>query len=227
MLAVGGIFWVYKYNPTYLGLPPRPQDTMKVAEPIAPPEPEVIEDTAYTEPKVELTVSDFDAYQSEKIKGAILRYQNSQNMLRQQKLMDSLSIVMKNIAVARDSVNRFRDSVSKGANYVKYLNDSLARLSAMYNNIAKENANSKTMLKEREKVFDKKIDSLKAKNFDEFAKIYNNSNPRDVAKILEQLDERDAALILKKMQKKKAGKVLEAMLPENAAAIMVLGVGEK
>ena len=59
----------------------------------------------------------------------------------------------------------------------------------------------------------KKYDSLSIKNFDEFAKIYNNSNPRDVAKILEQLDERDAAMILKKMNKKKAGKILESMLP--------------
>lgn len=222
VLIFGGILALYKYEPTFLGLPPNPQDTMiKVVEHV---EPEIL-DTFYVEPRVELSVSEFDAYQSQMIKSAILRYQNAQTMTQKQHILDSLNWVMANMKVVRDSINKYRDSISKGLNYAKYLNDSLSKLSNMYRSIIQENDNAKKMLKERDKVNDKRHDSLSAKNFDEFAKIYNNSNPKDVAKILEQLDERDAALILKKMQKKKAGKVLESMLPENAAAIMLLGVG--
>ncbi len=223
ILVIGGILALYKYEPTILGLPPNPEDTLKSKQ-VEYIEPEIL-DTFYVEPRVELSVAEFDSYQSQLIKNAIMKYQNAQTLAQKQRLLDSLNYLMQNMKIVRDSIGRYRDSVGKGLSYAKYLNDSLAKLANMYKNIIQESDNAKQMLKEREKMLEKRHDSLSIKNFDEFAKIYNNSNPKDVAKILEQLDERDAALILKKMQKKKAGKVLEAMLPENAAAIMLLGVG--
>ncbi len=223
LLIIGGIVAVYKYYPTYLGLPPNPQDTLKVVEYI---EPEII-DTVYVEPKIEVPVTEYDVFQSAQIKNAILKYQQVDALAQRQKMADSLAKVTKSMAIVRDSIKKYQDSVSRGIYYAKSLNDSIAKISDRYNTLIKENENTKNLMKENAKSFEKKYDSLSIKNFEEFAKIYNNSNPREVAKILEQLDERDAAFILKKMNKKKAGKILEAMLPENAAAIMVLGVGGK
>jgi flagellar motility protein MotE (MotC chaperone) len=42
---------------------------------------------------------------------------------------------------------------------------------------------------------------------------------------LERLD-KEICRILKMMNKKKAGKIIEAMKPENAAAILLLGIGQ-
>lgn len=225
LLVVGGIVAVYKYYPTYLGLPPNPQDTLK-PKVVEYKEPEVI-DTVYVEPRIEVPVTEYDMFQSAQIKNAILKYQQTDALAQKQRMADSLANVLKNMAVVRDSIKKIQDSIGRHINYSKALNDSIAKLSERYNSLVKENENTKNLMKENSKSLDKKYDSLSIKNFEDFAKIYNNSNPRDVAKILEQLDERDAALILKKMNKKKAGKILEAMLPENAAAIMVLGVGAK
>lgn len=216
-LAIGGFFALYKYHPTVLGLPPNPEDTLKPL-----PEPEIL-DTLHVEPRVEMSVDEYDSYQAQLIKNAILKHQNDYTLAQRAKAIDSLNIVLKRMNATRDSINRYKDSVNTGYAHSRSLADSLEKLNAMYRKIIAESESAKKSLAETEKRMNKKQDSLQAINLADYAKIYNNSNPKEVAKILEQLDERDAALILKKMQKKKAGKVLEAMLPENAAAIMLLG----
>jgi hypothetical protein len=138
-------------------------------------------------------------------------------------MMDSIRLVYESTEYIRDSISKvtglsgslmdenqsLRDSLDKVA---KYLQDSLRKLSVTRN-----------QLNVTEKFLTSRLDSLELKNYQEFAKIYNNSNPADVARILEQIDQRDAARILKMMQARKAGKVIEQMKPENAAMMLLLG----
>ena len=60
LLIIGGIVAVYKYYPTYLGLPANPQDTLSKVE---LKEPEII-DTVYVEPRIEVPVTEYDLFQS-------------------------------------------------------------------------------------------------------------------------------------------------------------------
>ena len=126
-----------------------------------------------------------------------------------------------------DSIKKLSETDKSKLEQQKELNDSIRTL---YSNLTKANNQVKLLEKrseDYEKWLSRKYDSLETKNFTEFAKIYNNSNPNEIAKILEQIEERDAAFILKNMNKKKAGKILEAMQPERAAAILLLGADDR
>ena len=71
ILVIGGILALYKYEPTMLGLPPNPEDTLKSKQ-VEYIEPEIL-DTFYVEPRVELSVAEFDSYQSQLIKNVIMK----------------------------------------------------------------------------------------------------------------------------------------------------------
>jgi flagellar motility protein MotE (MotC chaperone) len=222
VLSVVAIFVVYNYAPTYLGLPPNPEDTMQVVE---EPEP-VEEDTVYIEPPIEITRQEFDQMQLELLKKALARKRSDSLAKLRLELIDSLENIQKRIDNQSDSVSVVRDTLKKSEQYSQQLTDSLKKLFADYQKSLKKIELIEQKIEDQDAFIEKRYDSLEMENFRTFAKIYNNSNPQDVARILEQIDERDAALILKLMSKKKAGKVLDAMMPEYAAAILLLGASE-
>lgn len=222
-LVVGAIVGVYKYKPQWLGLPPRPEDTVKVHVDTTPKKPEV---KPFVEPKVEMTKWDYDSLQVEMVKRAISNYQNLNLMHYARTLQDSINKLNQSVWAYKDAGKRLADTVRfTKYNYQKF-NDSLAKLYTEISRLKAENENTKKMTGEQKKVNDKRTDSLNSKQIEAYSKIYNDIDPVKVAKILEQLDERDASRILKLMNKKKAGKVIESMLPENAAAILMLGGGK-
>lgn len=228
VIGIAALLFLYKYKPQYLGLPMNPQDS------IAQVEEErqkllIAQMKAKENPKVNISLDEFNRMQSQLLKNAILRHQNESIKKQKDYLYDSLKHVSSGVQPARDSLAMLKDSFQISRNYIEYLNDSLNKLSAMYNSAIKTNdqeKKAKAKAKEDEAAKAKakaEADSLRIKNLTQYAKIYNASNPREVARILEQLDEKDAAFIIKNMNKKKAAKVLESMLPEEAAAIMLLG----
>lgn len=222
-LVLAGIFGVYKYKPQWLGLPPRPEDTMKVVKADTIPQKPV--EVPYVEPRVEITRWDYDSLQVEMVKRAISNYQNMNLMNYAKILQDSIQKMNKSIWTYRDSTKKYSDTLRFSKYYTMKLGDSVAKLYTEISKLKADNENAKKIVGEQKKTYEKKYDSLTVKQIEAFSKIYNDIDPGKVAKILEQLDERDAAKILRLMNKKKAGKVLESMLPENAAAILLLGVG--
>lgn len=229
LLGIASLIVMYKYKPELIGLPPNPQDSIKLAE---TQKMKALSDSLKlaSNPPVSVSLSEFNRMQSQLIKNAILRYQNEDIMRQKNYLYDSLNKVAVTMKPAKDSLAMLRDSFQIHQNYIKYLNDSLSKLSTLYNtaiqtkekdNKAKEKAKADDKAKAAAKAV---ADSIHTKNLLEYAKIYNGSNPKEVAKIIDQLNEKDAAFIIKNMNKKKAAKVMESLMPETAAAIMLLGV---
>lgn len=213
ILILAGLFGVYKYYPTYLGLPPNPEDTTAKEE-----------ITPISEPHIVMSRSELENLQTRIIKYDLLKARNDSLRRMHERLWDSLKAMNNNIRQWKDSVLAIQDTMKSREKEKQELLDSLDMLSNKYKKSLHENKVVRQHVKDLEEMLSSRYDSLEINNFETFANIYNNSNPADVAKILEQLDERDAAKILKMMKKKKAGKVLEEMLPEHAAAILVIGI---
>jgi hypothetical protein len=222
VLCVVVVFALFKFAPTYIGLPPNPEDTISVVEDLEP----IIEDTVYIEPPIEMTRAEFDQLQLELLKKGLAKKRNDSLSKMRLELIDSLKNIEKKISASSDSVSIVRDTLVKSEQFAKQLNDSLVKLYAEYQKSLKKIDMIQQKVEAQDDFIEKRYDSLEKENFKTFAKIYNNSNPADVAKILEQVDERDAAMILKLMSKKKAGKVLDAMMTEYAAAILLLGASQ-
>lgn len=211
------LFYVKEYHPTLIGLPPNPEDTMFVDEPDSV---ELAETYEITKEKLEslqkeIKRKEYLKKQKDSLSKLIarLRKLDNENQNEIKKLQDSL-IPMKDrklnnsqtfSQLLKDSINKLITSKSKIENKAKLFEDKL---------------------KKQEDAFSEKIDSNLQMNYQEFAKIYNNSTPTEVAKILEKMDEKDAAAILKRMQKRKAGKVIDAMDPQKAAMILLLAGNE-
>jgi len=213
-VLIMGAFWgVYKYYPTYLGLPSNPKDTVAVKE-----------EPIYIEPHIVLSRAEFDKLQAQLLLVDILKIHNDSLRKIKDRLWDSMKAMDKNISQWKDSVIEVHDTISQKDKFSKLLLDSIETLRNQTKKSSHETKLVQQHIKDLEEMLANRYDSLEVKNFETFAKIYNSANPSDVAKILEQIDDRDAAKILKLMQKKKAGKVLEAMLPEQAAAILIIGI---
>lgn len=138
-------------------------------------------------------------------------------------MMDSIRLVYENTANIRDSISKVTGLSGSLMNENQSLRDSLNKIAKNLEDSLRKLSVTRNQLNVTEEFLTSKLDSLEQKNFQEFAKIYNNSNPADVARILEQIDQRDAARILKLMQARKAGKVIEQMKPEKAAMMLLLG----
>jgi len=213
IIMLAALFGVYKYYPTYLGLPPNPEDTLAVEEtPI------------FNEPHIVMSRSEVDVLQTKLLKMDLLKIQNDSLREIRNRLWDSLKVMDKNINQWKDSVISINDTINDKNKNNKILLDSIETLRNYNKKSLHENKLVRQHSKDLEEMLANRYDSMEVENFETFAKIYNSANPNDVAKILEQIDERDAAKILKLMQKKKAGKVLEVMLPEQAAAILIIGI---
>jgi flagellar motility protein MotE (MotC chaperone) len=213
IIMLGGLFGVYKYYPTYLGLPPNPEDTVAVEE-----------EPLFIEPQIVISRAEFDKLQTKLLQVDLLKIDNDSLRKIRNRLWDSLKAMDKNISQWKDSVIAVNDTVSEKDKFSKFLLDSIETLRNLHKKSLHENKLVQQHVKDLEEMLANRYDSMEVKNFETFAKIYNSANPDDVARILEQIDDRDAAKILKLMQKKKAGKVLEAMLPEQAAAILIIGI---
>ena len=78
-------------------------------------------------------------------------------LAQRQKMADSLAKVLKSMSIVKDSIKKYQDSVSKGRDYSNSLNDSISKISERYNNLLKENENTKSLMKDNSKALEKKI----------------------------------------------------------------------
>ena len=203
-----GIVGVYKYDRTLLGLPPAPPDS-------------TLPDTT----QIWFNISEKRYNYLEKSLKQKNQYKKQKDSLEKLKkyLLDSIKAVQASLGMFNDSIKTVEKSKNLTLKEKSKLNDSLKKLNQEYMQAQRKIELEKELQKNLEKELTQKQDSSKTKNFETFAKIYNNSSAAEVARILEQIDEQDAAKILKLMKQKKAGKVIEAMQPEQAAAILLLG----
>ncbi len=219
ILAFTSLFVVYSLFPEWLGIEPKVEltEAEKLKKLALPP---LIN-------KIYISKERIDEFQNSSLINDILNFKNDslQNVIFN--LNRQMLDLYKKTSTAQDSIKKIAETNKSNITLNKELNDSI---SVLYSDLTKSKNQVKLLEKrteDYERWLSKKYDSLETKNFTEFAKIYNNSNPDEVAKILEQIEERDAAYILKNMNKKKAGKILEAMQPERAAAILLLGADER
>lgn len=219
LISILSVVGLYFYKPSLLGFP-EPQKTIE-------------------EKKEQFKIDDIPLTTTINISEKKLQY--FEKILKQKKnLLKTKDSLIKNNDNLSDSIKKLFDLRKTAVNEKMYadslLNDTLKIIRKLYDSIFALNIDLKKSknklenlnqtVKDQENYILQESDSLDKVNFQDFAKIYNNTNPDEVAKILEQIDERDAAKILKQMSVKKAGKVLEAMTPENAAAILLLGGGK-
>ncbi len=227
-IVVIGVFAIYSFRPDVLGYPTTPPDSAELVRQAYMAKLDSIErekqklDTIFIEPRIALSNTSFDSIQQEFLKKDILRIQKDSLLKTKIRLVDSLTRLNRKIFVMKDSVRAVIDTFRKKDNKLAGVRDSLKKYTDMYNKINNELKTAKEKLK-KEKNGGALPDSLKEKEFREYAKIYNNSRPESVAKILENLKADDASMIIKFMDKKKAGKVLEVLKPEQAAAILLSG----
>ncbi len=224
LIAIVGLMLLYKFKPELIGLAPKNNNSKEKVE-----ENKNKDKLLKADAKMNISLLEFNKMQSELIKSAILKYQNEDIQKQKNFLYDSLKNVSISMKPTRDSLVMLRDSFQISRTYINHLNDSLNKLSTLYNTALSDIKKTKSTIKDKtektkqEQIAKKTADSTKQYNLMNYAKIYNNSNPQEVALILDQLDEKDAAFIIKNMNKKKAAKVIEKMQPESAAAIMLLG----
>lgn len=213
VFALLSILGIYKYKPEYLGLPPNPIDSTLIA----------VEDTIYTPPSVVLTQKAYNRLNKELAEKDYFINQKDSLTKQKKQLLDSIEALKKQTSLYLDSIkrveNRYQDMSQKKIS----AQDSIKKLNEKYLLVKNQADLTDKKLKDAENFINKKVDTLVNTTFENFAKIYNNSNPSDVAKIIEQIDDKDAAIILKLMNKKKAGKVIEALSKEKAATILLLG----
>lgn len=212
-LSFVGLFYVKEYNPTLLGLPPNPQDTMRI----------VVPDTVTIAETYEITKEKLHELEKEIAKKE-----------RYVKKADSLTKLIKGLekldSISQIEIKKYQDSLIpkkdekliSSQTFSQLLKDSINKLLVDKKKLESKSNTAEEKLKKQENLLVEKLDSTQQMNFDVFAKIYNNSTPAEVAKILEKMDEKDAAAILKRMQKRKAGKVIDAMDPQKAAMILLL-----
>lgn len=208
------IVGVYKYDPAMLGYESEKKDTIPI-------------DTIVFEPTILVSEKKLSQLEYGLVEKANIKAQKDAIYNEKMKLLDSIKRVYGFISYYKDSIAKVNKNLGASGSTVQFLQDSLLKVYAQLQDALAKNKNAQKRIEDQENFLSKKVDTLESKNFEDFAKLYNNANPKDVAKILEQIDERDAAKILKLMQKKKAGKIIESMLPERAAAILLLGAGEK
>ncbi len=216
MLSIGG---VYLFSPESLGLQPKNKhNSSKLNK-----DKNKKNDTIHVIPTVLISLDKLRELEKNIITKATISKDKDSLYKYAVYLQDSISQIYKNNAIYKDSVQYYIKTISDVKQYTNKLLDSILMINSDLKKGKLRVDFVDKRLKEQEEIFSKKQDSVERKNFEIFAKMYNNSNPADVAKILERLDERDASKILKLMSVKKAGKVLESMKPEQAAAILLLG----
>lgn len=217
MLSIGG---VYLFAPQALGIKPKPQaiDSTKIKKVDVKKR-----DTVPLVPSVVITLEQLREFEKNIVTQAAISNDKDSLYKYSLNLQDSIVNIYKTNANYKDSIDYYRKTIADVKQYTNKLLDSILMINSDITRAKARVDFVEKRLKEQDEIVSKKQDTLEKKNFEVFAKMYNNSNPADVAKILEVLDERDASKILKLMSIKKAGKVLEAMKPEQAAAILLLG----
>lgn len=226
-LIMAGIIGVFKYKPELIGIKDKSDTTKvkKIEKPVKKETPVILHDVYY-EPTVEISQEMLEKLELGLLKNDdyIVKIDSLKNI--EKYLRDSLKSGYSKEMAYRDSLKRSMSNFSNILKEKNFLSDSLSRTAGLVKSANEKYENAKKRIENYESLMESRIDTASRSNFETFAKIYENSKPAEVARILEQLDERDAAKILKKMSRKKAGKVLESMKPENAAAILLLGVGQ-
>ncbi len=212
-LSFLALFYVKEYHPTLLGLPPLPKDTTVV---------EIPEEVTLAE-TYEITKEKLYALEKEIAKKEALKRKSDSlsKTIKELKKLDSINQV--EIKKYQDSLIPKKDEkLISSQTFSQLLKDSIDKLVNDKKKLESKSNIAQEKLKKQELSLIEKLDSTQQINFEQFAKIYNNSTPAEVAKILEKMDEKDAAAILKRMQKRKAGKVIDAMDPQKAAMILLL-----
>jgi len=212
LIALG----LYHYRPDLIGL----DSSSKIEKSI------IKEDTLYVEPTVQITQQRYELLNEELLKKIRFKQEKDSLLRVSMVFLDSIEYFRRSSTSYKDSLLGAENRLSEEAKRFASLSDSLAKIAKNYDLALKKVKDAEARLDAQETFIEEELDSLTIKGYQEFAKIYNNSNPVEVAKILEVIDERDAAMILKKMSKRKAGKVIDAMDPQRAATILLLGAVE-
>ena len=221
---------VIQYKPHWIGFQGEISDSLsvddKISEEIEKLPPPVPLKYVHIEPTVEISQSELYHIESklQKYREILIKFDSLLNT--EKFLRDSLKKNAEIIVLYGDSLKRAINNINKAHDIKDLLNDSINTLNNLLNRANDRLDIAQKRIENYESLLESRVDTASQSNFITFAKIYDNSQPQEVAKILELLDERDAAKILKLMNRKQAGKVLEAMKPENAAAILLLGVGQ-
>ncbi len=200
-------------------------DSLKINTNIHKDSPIPLRDVYY-EPTVEITQAElykfeWDRLQKNELMVTVDSLKRIENYLR-----DSIKGNAARLSLFQDSILRANANAKNSIAERDNLRDTVARYRDEVRVSRAKKISSDKNNGPEDKSMQAKLDTAKNSTFKDFAKMYESANAASVAKILEQLNERDAAKILKLMNKKKSGKVLEAMKPENAAAIILLGVGQ-
>ncbi|MCX8010036.1 MAG: hypothetical protein N3A61_02690, partial [Ignavibacteria bacterium] len=224
-ILMGGLIGVIKYRPDLLGIKDN-KDTTKIQKVDKPKKIIKPLKSVYIEPTVQISKKQLAFFENEVIKKNELSIKIESLVRIERYLRDSLKNIAETIRFHQDSVKRANSIAEKSEKDAKDLQDSLIKKEIEIKKLTEKYSLAQKRIENYQKMLEERIDSSAKINFEVFAKIYENSKPQEVAAILERLDERDAARILKMMNKKKAGKIIEAMKPENAAAILLLGIGQ-
>jgi flagellar motility protein MotE (MotC chaperone) len=207
-----------KFKPAWMGFESEKKDEIEFNQ-----KQKKARDSVYLDPMVQVTEKRLSELNRDAAQKDFLIAEKDSAWKKNKMLLDSMNFYKTRIAFFLDSISKVQRSLGDTKGKKTYLEDSIKKLVNQYKLSEEKLKLAENRIKEQESFINKKQDVGEKKSFEDFAKIYNNSNPADVAKILEQLDERDAAQILKLMNKKKAGKIIEAMKPQTAAAILLLG----
>lgn len=115
-----------------------------------------------------------------------------------------------NQRTAESTVRRLRDSVG-------HLTTTVAQLQLQLNELRQQLATAEAKLGALQQAA--RRDSLRLKNLQTLADMYNRADPAEVAKILEGANSKYAATVLRLMKPRVAAKVLEALPKDKALAI--------
>ncbi|MBM2815137.1 MAG: hypothetical protein HW421_1899 [Ignavibacteria bacterium] len=213
LALLGGAFYVYKYYPEKLGLPPNPTIQLKI-------------DTVYAEPTIGIPKKKLEELERKQKEKEYVQKQRDSIIGVTKRLKDSISAIQKKMKSSADSIIRVNKHLSDWQKLSVVRLDSIMRNNTKIKEYLDRIETFKKKVEEQDIIITKKIDTNERKNFEFYAKLYNGTNPVEVAKILEQIDAQDASKILKLMSRKKAGKVVEAMVPSRAAMILLMGADE-
>jgi hypothetical protein len=123
LLIMAALFGVYKYYPTYLGLPPNPEDSISVKE-----------EPIYIEPRIVLSRSEVDELQTKLLKMDLMKAHNDSLRKIRDRLWDSLKAMDKNIRQCKDSILSIADTIVEKSKEKQFLLDSIETLRNQYKN---------------------------------------------------------------------------------------------
>ena len=210
---------IYKYNPTFVGLPSLSSDTTTHDSTIDSTSSS--SDTSVSTPLFLLSRNELDSLELRLVRLTTLEAVSDTLQRQNSLLTDSLLALNAQITGMTDSLLGTSSKLETSSAEAQSYQDSVKDWKSKYDQLqAQLESNKKTIEALRKKGRTAaENEAQKQKNIAEMAAIYNNSEPAKVARVLEKLNPEDAAAVLKLIDKKKAGKIIDALNPDYSAKI--------